>query len=78
MPDLIRALQGDLAKSDEKVTEEAEQILLPNIDLASLVAGDRSQVEQLTKDFVGEYLEDIRDGITRGHKFAKTVLKNGG
>ena len=78
MPDLIRALQGDLKKSDEKITEAADG-LLQNIDLKDLLENldNPEAIRELSFAFIEAFIRDIEDGIGRGQRFANTVLKNG-
>ena len=78
MPDLIRALQGDLKQSDEKVTEAAEG-LLQNIDIKDMLENldNPEKITELTFAFIDLFLRNIEDDIGRGQRFANTVLKNG-
>ena len=72
MPNLIRALQGDIDRLRAIIAQDAE-LLLKSIDLERLLE-DPDYILELSREFIQQHLDEIREAVGMGEKFANAVL----
>ncbi len=75
MAKLLSNHLNELDRLKDKITEEAQEILL-HIDIDKILDNTKDHVETIAKEFVNSYDDEMRQAHNMGLNYAKSVIRS--
>jgi hypothetical protein len=74
MPDLIDSLQDTINDLYDEIKDDSE-LLLDQIDIDTFLENPKAYLEELSRQFLQQHLDEIEEAALAGEEFANKTMK---